>query len=119
MIPIYLSRRFQLTLKLLPRLRVLHIILRTQLSGHIIMPDHLIRRKPVTPAEPGRKRHKRLVRLRPELPGLIRDTAFDRDRIIIPVIRRIGNLIAWDTLYDLTVQPDDEMTARVCLAGIF
>ena len=76
------------------------------------MPDHIVRSEVISSHQPCHKLDQRLIRRIVKFTTLILNTAFDRDRILIPVIRRIGDLITRNTLYNLTLKSDHKVAAR-------
>ena len=105
-------------MELIPGIRMLHIVFRAVLSRHIIVADHLLRSQPVSSHQPGHKLRERLVSGIRKLSGLVCDAALNGDRILISVIGWLSNLVAWNTLHNFSVYPNNKMTARISLAGL-
>lgn len=110
--------REYIPLEILPSVFVGCVVIGTQLPGDVIMPDHIVGIQIISLGEIAHQLHQRLISLIGKLSGLVWVAALNRDGVVVPGIRAVGDLIEWDALDYGAVNADDKMTAGIGFAAL-
>ena len=105
------DRIFYIFVKCFPFFRMVHKILRTDLARHIIMTDDIVRLQIKLNTEVRAQIHQRLICTVIKFSGLVRMTALDGDRVAVPVVGGVGDLIERNTLYHFSLKSAHKMAA--------